>query len=87
MSDRTMYVFSFPRRIRLLICICRSRAFSRLRYARITIDHAAGRSRGTGFARLWNLEDVDKVVAQRELLKLEATGTSAVCYSVLIESF
>ncbi|KAJ7582762.1 hypothetical protein C8J56DRAFT_864966 [Mycena floridula] len=50
------------------------RAFGPLRYARITLDPASGRSRGTGFACFWNKEDADKVVEQSELLKLETTG-------------
>ncbi|RDB25990.1 putative RNA-binding protein C4F6.14 [Hypsizygus marmoreus] len=54
------------------------RSFGPLRYARITIDPATGRSRGTGFACFWNVEDADKVVAQSDLLRLETTGSSSV---------
>ncbi|KAG6919826.1 hypothetical protein DXG01_000331 [Tephrocybe rancida] len=53
------------------------RSFGPLRYARITIDHATGRSRGTGFACFWNIEDADKAVAQSDLLRAETTGVSA----------
>ena len=35
------------------------RAFGPLRYARITIDHETGRSRGTGFVCFWKKEDAD----------------------------
>ncbi|KAF8651388.1 hypothetical protein AX16_004811 [Volvariella volvacea WC 439] len=45
------------------------RAFGPLRYARITMDHSTGRSRGTGFACFWNKEDADKVISQSELLR------------------
>ncbi|KAJ8503092.1 hypothetical protein ONZ45_g11162 [Pleurotus djamor] len=51
------------------------RAFGPLRYARITIDHETGRSRGTGFACFWNKEDADKVIHQSELLRLETMGS------------
>ncbi|KAK2463791.1 hypothetical protein APHAL10511_004189 [Amanita phalloides] len=52
------------------------RAFGPLRYARITMDHAIGRSRGTGFACFWNKEDADKVIEQSELLRAETTGNT-----------
>ncbi|KAF8799812.1 hypothetical protein BYT27DRAFT_7263425 [Phlegmacium glaucopus] len=54
------------------------RAFGPLRYARITLDPATSRSRGTGFACFWNLEDADKVVQQSEILRAETTGHSTV---------
>ncbi|KDR79246.1 hypothetical protein GALMADRAFT_243166 [Galerina marginata CBS 339.88] len=50
------------------------RAFGPLRYARITVDPATSRSRGTGFACFWNLEDADRVVQQSDLLRSETTG-------------
>ncbi|KIJ52673.1 hypothetical protein M422DRAFT_223344 [Sphaerobolus stellatus SS14] len=50
------------------------RTFGPLRYARITMDPASGRSRGTGFACFWNKEDADKAIQQAELLKLETGG-------------
>ena len=56
----------------------RFRAFGPLRYARITLDHATGRSRGTGFACFWNLEDADKAVQQSDILRSETTGHSIV---------
>ncbi|KAF8068858.1 hypothetical protein FPV67DRAFT_1093520 [Lyophyllum atratum] len=53
------------------------RTFGPLRYARITIDPATGRSRGTGFACFWNVEDADKAVAQSDMLRMETTGVAA----------
>nr|GAT55499.1 ribosome biogenesis [Mycena chlorophos] len=53
------------------------RSFGPLRYARITMDIATGRSRGTGFACFWNKEDADKVIEQSNLLRLETTGSEA----------
>ncbi|KAF8185003.1 hypothetical protein K438DRAFT_1837253 [Mycena galopus ATCC 62051] len=53
------------------------RAFGPLRYARITMDGATGRSRGTGFACFWNKEDADKVVDQSDLLRMETTGSQS----------
>ncbi|KAF9479144.1 hypothetical protein BDN70DRAFT_709860 [Pholiota conissans] len=50
------------------------RSFGPLRYVRITMDQATGRSRGTGFACFWNLEDADRVVQQSDLLRSETTG-------------
>ncbi|EKM74992.1 hypothetical protein AGABI1DRAFT_47085, partial [Agaricus bisporus var. burnettii JB137-S8] len=50
------------------------RSFGPLRYARITMDLDTGRSRGTGFACFWNLEDADKVIEQSDLLRKETTG-------------
>ncbi|KAF4584956.1 RNA recognition motif-containing protein [Pleurotus pulmonarius] len=52
------------------------RAFGALRYARITMDHETGRSRGTGFACFWNKDDADKVIEQSDLLRAETTGSS-----------
>ncbi|KAF8992929.1 hypothetical protein BDQ17DRAFT_1368895 [Cyathus striatus] len=52
------------------------RAFGPLRYARITMDPATGRSRGTGFACFWNKEDADKVIEQGEMLRVETHGTA-----------
>lgn len=50
------------------------RLFGPLRYARITMDPDTGRSRGTGFACFWNIEDADKVIEQSDLLRKETTG-------------
>ncbi|CCM04353.1 uncharacterized protein FIBRA_06525 [Fibroporia radiculosa] len=47
------------------------RAFGPLRYARITMDHEIGRSRGTGFVCFWNKADADKAIEQSELLRAE----------------
>ncbi|KAH9923521.1 uncharacterized protein B0H18DRAFT_878636 [Fomitopsis serialis] len=52
------------------------RAFGPLRYARITVDHEIGRSRGTGFVCFWNKADADKVVEQSEILRAEMLGES-----------
>ncbi|KAJ9095327.1 hypothetical protein QFC21_005693 [Naganishia friedmannii] len=40
------------------------RTFGPLRYAKITMDHATGRSRGTGFACFWKKEDADSALAE-----------------------
>ncbi|GJJ14727.1 hypothetical protein Clacol_008994 [Clathrus columnatus] len=50
------------------------RTFGSLRYARITLDPATGRSRGTGFVCFWNKEDADKVIEKADLLKMETNG-------------
>jgi nucleolar protein 4 len=57
--------------------IPRFRTFGPLRYARITIDHDTGRSRGTGFACFWNKEDADKAIEQSETLRLETIGSES----------
>nr|VWO94873.1 Eukaryotic translation initiation factor 3 subunit G (eIF3g) (Eukaryotic translation initiation factor 3 RNA-binding subunit) (eIF-3 RNA-binding subunit) (Translation initiation factor eIF3 p33 subunit homolog) (eIF3 p33 homolog) [Ganoderma boninense] len=54
------------------------RAFGPLRYARITMDHATGRSRGTGFACFWNKEDADKAIEQSDILRAETLGNEPV---------
>ncbi|PCH38948.1 hypothetical protein WOLCODRAFT_84595 [Wolfiporia cocos MD-104 SS10] len=54
------------------------RAFGPLRYARITMDHETGRSRGTGFVCFWNKTDADKAVEQSEILRAETVGDKAV---------
>ncbi|KAG5339777.1 hypothetical protein C0989_003577 [Termitomyces sp. Mn162] len=51
-------------------------SFGPLRYARITMDHETGRSRGTGFACFWNKEDADKAIVQSDLLRAETTGVA-----------
>jgi len=38
------------------------------------MDHATGRSRGTGFACFWNKTDADKAIEQSEILRSETTG-------------
>ncbi|KAJ9091072.1 hypothetical protein QFC20_007747 [Naganishia adeliensis] len=40
------------------------RTFGPLRYAKITMDRATGRSRGTGFACFWKKEDADKALEE-----------------------
>lgn len=52
----------------------RFRKFGPLRYARITVDAATGRSRGTGFVCFWNRVDADSVVEQSELIRADMTG-------------
>jgi hypothetical protein len=59
------------------------RTFGPLRYARITMDHETGRSRGTGFVCFWNVEDADKAIEKSELLHLETTGSTSTVCSVL----
>ncbi|EIW75494.1 hypothetical protein CONPUDRAFT_147133 [Coniophora puteana RWD-64-598 SS2] len=51
------------------------RAFGPLRYARITVDTATGRSRGTGFACFWNREDADAVLERADAIRKETEGT------------
>ena len=53
------------------------RTFGPLRYARITMDHETGRSRGTGFVCFWSVEDADKAVERSDLLRLETTGSTS----------
>ncbi|KDQ55525.1 hypothetical protein JAAARDRAFT_37540 [Jaapia argillacea MUCL 33604] len=50
------------------------RTFGPLRYARVTMDHSTGRSRGTGFACFWNKEDADKAIQQSDILRMETMG-------------
>jgi hypothetical protein len=72
-------VFHFLRPFPTVYLVCGSfRAFGPLRYARITLDRATGRSRGTGFACFWNKDDADKVIQQSELLRSETTGSDTV---------
>ncbi|KAF8575021.1 RNA-binding domain-containing protein [Ramaria rubella] len=52
------------------------RSFGPLRYARITMDPATGRSRGTGFVCFWNKEDADRAIQQAELLNAETGGAT-----------
>ena len=52
------------------------RTFGPLRYARIAIDPSSGRSRGTGFACFWNVEDADRVVSLCEEVRAETGGVS-----------
>ncbi|KAI8970566.1 hypothetical protein BD414DRAFT_252504 [Trametes punicea] len=54
------------------------RAFGPLRYARITMDAATGRSRGTGFVCFWNKEDADKAIEQSDILRAETVGNEPV---------
>lgn len=58
----------------MLMDVRRFRAYGPLRYARITLDPATDRSRGTGFVCFWNIEDADKVIVQSELLRVETVG-------------
>ncbi|KAH8996680.1 hypothetical protein EDB92DRAFT_1933612 [Lactarius akahatsu] len=52
------------------------RNFGPLRYARMTMDAATGRSRGTGFVCFWNLTDADKVVEQSDIIRTELAGAT-----------
>lgn len=52
------------------------RTFGPIRYARITIDKATGRSRGTGFVCYWNSEHADEAIAESERVAQE-TGANA----------
>ncbi|CAD6906339.1 unnamed protein product, partial [Tilletia caries] len=52
--------------------------FGALRYAKITMDHATGRSRGTGFVCFWNKDDADRVLdAARRVNGAAGTGANA----------
>ena len=42
------------------------------------MDHATGRSRGTGFACFWNKEDADKAIEQSNILRAETVGNEPV---------
>ncbi|CED82368.1 Nucleolar protein fibrillarin NOP77 (RRM superfamily) [Phaffia rhodozyma] len=53
------------------------RTFGNLRYARITMDRATGRSRGTGFVCFWRKEDAEKAVEQARLMASEMGGSGA----------
>ncbi|KAI0295682.1 hypothetical protein BC826DRAFT_908950 [Russula brevipes] len=52
------------------------RKFGPLRYARITMDAATGRSRGTGFVCFWNRSDADSVIEQSNIIRAEMTGAA-----------
>lgn len=52
------------------------RTFGPLRYAKITIDHATGRSRGSGFACFWKKEDADKALEEASRVAM-MTGANA----------
>ncbi|KAL1408493.1 RNA recognition motif-containing protein [Vanrija albida] len=52
------------------------RTFGPIRYARITIDKATGRSRGTGFVCYWNSEHADEAITESERVAQE-TGANA----------
>ncbi|KAJ1304999.1 hypothetical protein OPQ81_000042 [Rhizoctonia solani] len=60
------------------------RVFGPLRYARITMDHETGRSRGTGFVCFWKKEDADAAIEEAEAMAKElgtdkpAAGSSKV---------
>ncbi|CUA69871.1 Nucleolar protein 4 [Rhizoctonia solani] len=60
------------------------RAFGPLRYARITMDHDTGRSKGTGFVCFWKKEDADAAIEEAEAMAKElgtdqpAAGSSKV---------
>jgi nucleolar protein 4 len=52
------------------------KTFGPLRYARITLEPATGRGRGTAFACFWNKEDADQALAFSDALKAD-TGLGA----------
>lgn len=54
----------------------RFRKFGPLRYARITVDVATGRSRGTGFVCFWNRADADSVIEESNMIRADTTGDS-----------
>ncbi|KDN44255.1 hypothetical protein K437DRAFT_290983 [Tilletiaria anomala UBC 951] len=52
------------------------RAFGSLRYARITMDKATGKSKGNGFVCFWSKDSADKVLDQAELVQRESGASS-----------
>ncbi|KZS87304.1 RNA-binding domain-containing protein [Sistotremastrum niveocremeum HHB9708] len=50
--------------------------FGTLRYARITIDHATSRPRGTGFICFWSPSSAQSVLSLAASLKSQSTGLS-----------
>lgn len=57
------------------------RTFGPIRYARITMDKATGRSRGTGFVCFWNIEHADAAIAEAERVAQE-TGANSMPVSI-----
>jgi nucleolar protein 4 len=79
---RTLYVhlayFSSRRSTTDAICASvRFRTFGPLRYARITMDKATNRSRGTGFVCFWKKEDAEKAIEEASMLAAETGGSGA----------
>lgn len=52
-----------------MVATCRFRKFGPLRYARVTMDHEVGRSRGTGFVCFWKPEDATSVIEEAQRVK------------------
>jgi RNA recognition motif-containing protein len=52
-----------------------------MRYARITIDKATGRSRGSGFVCYWKTESADQAIEEAKKV-LEETGANAMPVSL-----
>lgn len=61
------------------------RTFGPLRYARITMDHETGRSKGTGFVCFWSVKDADKAIEKSDLLRLETIGLTSTVRSALCD--
>ncbi|MCJ1395027.1 RNA recognition motif-containing protein [Xylographa bjoerkii] len=49
------------------------KSFGAVRYARVVLDHSTGRSKGTGFVCMYNIEDT--VACLREAPRIESTST------------
>lgn len=79
---RTLYVHLTSLHTSTAHTVSRFRAFGPLRYARITMDVATGRSRGTGFACFWNKEDADKAIQQSTILRAETMGDESAMVSI-----
>lgn len=63
------------------------RSFGPLRYAKITIDKATGRSRGTGFVCFWKNEHADEVIEEAQRVAMETGANSIpVCLFSLVLS-
>ncbi|MCJ1421159.1 RNA recognition motif-containing protein [Xylographa parallela] len=51
------------------------KSFGAVRYARVVLDHSTGRSKGTGFVCMYNLDDI--VACLRDAPRTESTSTQA----------
>ena len=61
---------------------CSFRTFGPLRYARITVDKATGRTRGSGFVCFWNTSHADAVIAEAQRV-VQETGSNAMLVGII----
>ncbi|UZJ51022.1 hypothetical protein CBS101457_000342 [Exobasidium rhododendri] len=52
------------------------RAFGPLRYAKVTMDKATNRAKGTGFVCFWQKESADNALRQAQMMEKEVGGTA-----------